>query len=198
MSKKSESKILDLLEAFDWMFQTMYHSRSVVIKDQDDENKAAEIFFRKEYQDMELSIYPCFFKQDAKKQRKNILHELCHTLTLPGKQAMHDLLDGKLVTADMIQSINEEETSRIENIIDSLLKGRMDYARKAYDQYLPKKTHENKLRGHRVSKKVVLRKKPRPDRSGHDQKLRDKVAVGRRTGRVLRLRREVLPPHGRS
>jgi hypothetical protein len=136
---KQTKKIQELLEALDWVFGTGFHERCMVMKKEDiDSGYLAEITYRKEYQDIEVAIYPSFFKESLSKQRKTILHEMCHVITIPSKSAMHRLLGGKLVTSDQIHAINEEETSKIENIFDSLLRGRMLFARKAYAKYIDK------------------------------------------------------------
>lgn len=140
MKKKQKDiaikRIQKLLESLDWMFQINNLQRDMVLKEKDEENKAAEVVYDESYQNITINIYPCFFEHDLKNQRKMILHELCHTITLPSKLALHDFLDGKLVTPDAIYRINEKATSKIENLLDSLLRGKLQYASKAYKEYL--------------------------------------------------------------
>lgn len=70
-------------------------------------------------------------------QRKMILHELCHTITLPSKILFYDFIDGnRTATKDQSLFLNERETSQIENIIDGLLQGKFKYATKAYAKYI--------------------------------------------------------------
>ena len=141
MKKKKIDKskrIRDFFNAIDWMFQINNFSKVIEISKVDDpeENRTlAKITFDETYQQVTVTIYPDFYKQTVQDQRKCLLHELCHSITLPSKTALHHLLDGKLVTPDRIREINERETSQIENIIDQLLQGRLRYAVKAYQNY---------------------------------------------------------------
>lgn len=135
---KQKKKITDFFEAIDLLFQINNFSKTIICKEQDDEKKCAEIFLDIPYQTIEISIYPVFFRRTQKEQRKDLLHELCHCITLPTKIALHDLLSGKLIPSHILQNINEEATSKIENILDGLLQGRFKYATKAYSDYLKK------------------------------------------------------------
>lgn len=137
-TKKESKRVQDFLESIDWFFALNNFDREIVIKEQDTDNIAAEFSFREEYQSVTVKIYPCFWTHSLADQRKMLLHELCHSITLPSKAVAYGLLDGKLTTFDRIKDINEEATSKIENMLDSLLRGRKTYAKKAYKDYLKK------------------------------------------------------------
>lgn len=83
----------------------------------DEGNKLAEINTDHKYQEITIKIYPCFFKEKEDKQKKVLLHELCHTITADSKLASWQLLNGDLVTNERLKEINEQTTSKIENII---------------------------------------------------------------------------------
>ena len=140
--KKNKKRVGDLLLGMDWMFNTNQMDRSVIyVKDNPEPNEfgdsvCAEIFYDEKYQRVEIKIFPNFFEKSLENQRKMLLHELCHTLTLPAKLESRKLLDGRLITADTIHDTNERFTSKIENILDDLLKGNLHYAKKAYKNYL--------------------------------------------------------------
>jgi hypothetical protein len=141
-------RITDLLGELDWLFGTHNFERDLIVKTEDDINDGkkchAEIFFDEKYQTIEVTIYPCFFKETLEKQRKTILHEMIHTITLPSKSLSCDMLEGKLVTEEQVTKANEIETSKLENIIDSLLKNNKHYAKDAYKKYIDaKKTKSN-------------------------------------------------------
>lgn len=140
---KEKARILALTEQFDWMFATKGFERKFIFREyevEDDhltENQgvAAEIHFDAKYQRFTISIYPPFWKMSLEEQRKGLLHEYCHTLTIGKKVLMHDMLEGKFVSSGMISSANEELTSKIENLLDSLLCGGSRYVKKAYRKY---------------------------------------------------------------
>lgn len=135
---KVKKKILELLEAFDWIFAVQNYSRTIHFHKEDHEKEgvAATILYIEEYSQIVIDVYPYFFELDAADQRKALLHELCHKITVPSKKLAMKLLDGKLVTPDEIQMINERTTSHIENILDKLLKGGLKFSRDAYKKYL--------------------------------------------------------------
>jgi len=139
---KTKKRIGDLLSRMDWMFNTNQMDRSVIYpKETPEPNEfgdsvCAEIFYDEKYQRVEIKVFPNFFTKSPTEQRKMLLHELCHTLTLPAKLESRKLLDGKLITADQIAETNERLTSKIENIIDDLFQGNLKYAKVAYKNYL--------------------------------------------------------------
>jgi hypothetical protein len=134
-------RVKRFLDAIDWMFGINGYTKSVLIKEKNVEvaegnKKVAEIFCDREYQDVEVRIFPVFKTYSLDRQRKILLHELCHSITVESRAAMTGALDGKLTHQNQINYINEEETSKIENIIDRLLRGNLQYAKKAYREYL--------------------------------------------------------------
>ena len=133
---KNEKKIMELLAQLDWLFGTAVMDRELLNIKEDEDHKMAEVTYEENYQRIIIRLYPCFHAKSLQEQRKAILHEFCHCITLPSKHAMLNLLDGKLITNDQIEFINEKETSRIENLLDRLLKGELQFASKAYNQFL--------------------------------------------------------------
>lgn len=161
---KDKEKILALLEQFDWMFGVQNFHRNLVYKENDETSngslKTAEIFFYEDYQELEIDLFPEFFKSSFQDQRKILLHEFCHVITIPSKKIAFDLLDGRLVTPDKIKDVNEEATSKIENLLDQLLRGNLTYAREAYKNYLmPKKKPVKKSKPMMKEKEMKKMKK---------------------------------------
>lgn len=142
---KITKKLNDLLNQFDWFFSIKNYDRELFIKEKDEEREngtlLAEISFDDEYQKIDLSIYPIFFKYKPKKQRKALLHEFIHTITIPSRDQALDLLNGKLVTKKSILEENERLTSKIENLLDLLLSNNGAYMKKSYKDYMSKDKH---------------------------------------------------------
>lgn len=134
---KKTKRIEEFLNSIDWLFDLNNFDRSIKLEKTDPPDGAlAMVVYVEEYREISIKIYPHFFDYSLATQRKCLLHELCHALTLPSKTAMHDLLDGKLITPEQIRRINETETSKLENILNGLLSGRIQYASRAYKKYL--------------------------------------------------------------
>ena len=134
---KNKKRIQEFLEKMDLLFCINNYDWSIIWKEKkNDKGFAAEINYNEKYQTLDLNIFPTFFEHTLSQQRKMLLHELIHSITLPNKDALHDFLDGKFITPQEINKINETETSKIENIFDGLLRGRLKYAVKAYKEYL--------------------------------------------------------------
>ena len=133
---KKEQRVLNFLDAVDWAFGLNGYEKHIILKKVDSENMAAEIVYREDYQAVEIGLYPLFFTQTLKEQRKCLLHELCHAITLQSKGALHDTLKGLLITPKRIREINETETSKIENIIHRLITGGLGYLKQGYKDYL--------------------------------------------------------------
>lgn len=131
-------KIEQLLDQLQYVFQVQNYDKEIVILSKDND-AMAEILFDEEYQRITIYIYPIFFKHKESEQRKALLHELCHTITIPQKRQFVNYIDGEnTVTKDTITQTMERATSQIENILDKLFQGKMDYAKKAYNNYLTK------------------------------------------------------------
>lgn len=139
-------RIVKFFDGIQWLFQVQNFSRNLTIQKEDEGKKVAEIIFREDYQEIEIKIYPCFFKENLKEQRKILLHELCHTITIPQYNMLIEFIRGKTITEESADSIHERSTCQIENILDGLLQNRMSYARLAYKEYLkvPKKRKKKK------------------------------------------------------
>lgn len=142
MKKKrtTEQRVKQFLYEIDWMFQLNNFDKTVTIKEHDAEedgcNKVAKIYYESKYQRVEVEIYPIFKTYSIDKQRKVLLHELCHVIAAESKRAMMGLLSGELTPENKVTEINETEVSKIENILDMLFRGKLQYAKQAYANYL--------------------------------------------------------------
>lgn len=137
MPKKSEkARVMNLVKELDFMFSVQYFQKTIIYMQNDDEGISCDILVERDYNRLRLRIYPIFWKQSLQEQRETLLHEYCHIITDYQNQLVHNLLDGKLVTEEMRRHANEESTSRLEALFDTLLSGGMDYAKKAYKNYL--------------------------------------------------------------
>jgi len=132
----NKGRILKFIDSFQWLFGVQNYSRTIVFEKEDYDDITAEITFNEKYQRIKIKLYPCFFKEPLEEQRKALLHEFCHVLTIPMKCLFSDFQDGKACTYETIKNTNERETSQIENILNGLLQGRLKYATTAYKNYI--------------------------------------------------------------
>jgi len=139
----NKQRVINFLTDIEWLFGIQNFDRKLTFKNEDDGGKEAEVNFDEEYQRITVKIYPCFWGESLADQRKALLHELCHSITLPSKVLFWDFIDGKATTKDHANDVNERATSQIENILDGLLRGRFKYAKRAYSEYI-KKTKKKK------------------------------------------------------
>lgn len=161
----NKKRVIELLEQFDWMFGVKNFDRRLIWVEKEEGDKMAEIFFVEDYQQIDISLYPLFLTKSLNEQRKALLHEFCHIITLPSKQALHDLINGKFVTEERSREINETATSKIENLLDKLLQGQLTYAQEAYKKYSMMKKEVYKSKTAKMkhekteSKKMKLKEK---------------------------------------
>ncbi|MEI9966154.1 MAG: hypothetical protein WDN67_00540 [Candidatus Moraniibacteriota bacterium] len=138
--KKEVKRVLKFLDEIQWLFALQNYERTVTPKNQDIQNgeevRLADVTLDEKYQTIHINLYPSFFKRDLKDQRKTLIHELCHTITLPLCESAESLLEGKLITSEQIAQISETATSKIENILDGFLKGNYSHFQKQYKEYL--------------------------------------------------------------
>jgi hypothetical protein len=132
------SRVKKLLTEFDWLFGTQNYERKIILKKEDSDGVSMEFTFDDKYQWIDLTIYPTFFRHTLEQQRKQILHEFCHSITLPSKTALYEFLEGRFITPQRIKEINEKETSQMENLFNGLLNLNYKFARKAYKDYFKK------------------------------------------------------------
>jgi hypothetical protein len=133
----TEKKIRVFLDTFDRIFSLHNYDKKLVISDKQETNEAnqnyeAVVVCDRVYQTITIKLYPLFFKGSDVEQKKTLIHELCHSLLGDYKNAVYDLLNFKVVTKDYADNINEETTSKIENIIDSFLTGKFNEFIKEY------------------------------------------------------------------
>lgn len=137
-TERQKKRIMKFLEDMQWLFQVQNYDRKLTLMKENDGDKCAEVTFNEDYQRIKIKIYPCFFEETLVEQRKALLHEFCHTITIPMNKIMIDFIQGKSVTEETACNIHERSTSQIENILDGLLQGKLSYARRAYKNYLKK------------------------------------------------------------
>lgn len=113
----TKSQINKYLSKLDWLFGLQHYDKELIIKEKDKDDKLAEIITDHKYQNITVEIYPLFFKEKEEQQKKILLHELCHTITADSRLSAWQLLNGDLVTNERLKEINEQTTSKIENII---------------------------------------------------------------------------------
>lgn len=87
----------------------------------------ADIVDDYEYKTISIKIYSKIYKESNEFIKKVILHELCHTITFKQFTIANELLNGVLHTRQEVRIESEESTSKIENILDKLLKSRDAY-----------------------------------------------------------------------
>lgn len=136
--KQSIKRIQRFLDEIEWLFGVQNFEKHITLKNEDRDGVASEINYEKEYQRITIYIYPTFFRSSLDDQRKYLLHELCHIITLQSKNLAYKINDGKVVTFEEIRAENEEMTSKIENLLNGLLQDKLQYAKKAYRNYLKK------------------------------------------------------------
>jgi len=142
----NKKRILKFLEAMDWMFSLQNFTTELIFIKNQKGQQTAEVFYDEKYQNIIIKIYPDFLEEEFINQRKILLHELCHSITLPSKTIFYDFIDGKAITKEQITEINEKATSQIENLLDSLLRNRLLYAKKAYADYIKPKVKSKKCK----------------------------------------------------
>lgn len=96
----------------------------------------AEMSFDETYQRLEATVYPAFFKCSPAEQREALLHELCHSITVPINRLNEEILQGTFHTREEMHHESERATSKISLTLDALLRGRRRYAVRAYQHYL--------------------------------------------------------------
>jgi hypothetical protein len=146
-NKEERRRLLALMEALDWMFSITNFDRTLHYMHEADDSSPdciAEVSVTREYQRITISIYPKFWELDAEKQRKALLHEYCHSETEPLQHQAEALRKGHLVTEKQVSEAVEEVTSRMENHLDALLRGRKKFMRDAYAAYLKKKKRKKR------------------------------------------------------
>jgi len=133
---KQISRVVKFYEEIEWLFGLGHFERTIIEKEIDRDNIVATVEYDEKYQRIFVDLYPLFFTKDPIEQRKYLLHELCHCITYQLKKLSLDLRDGKVVTEDQIKFEDERATSKLENIFDGFLRGKLKYAKQAYKNYL--------------------------------------------------------------
>lgn len=134
--KQVKKKIMELVEGFYNLFNLNSFDIVYYWMEEDERDVCASIEYDEPYQRIDINVYPKFFTLDQRTQRKAILHEICHTITLPSKIQSASMLDGKLVTEKAITDLNERTTSIIENILDTVFINKSGRAKEAYKKYI--------------------------------------------------------------
>lgn len=137
-TKKEEKRIQSFLKDFEYAFGLQNYDRTISFPKENYKDNAARVEIQEDYQRIQIYIYPSFFDVDQTMQREYLLHEFCHYLTDPICTVAWNLSNGKFVTDEIRRMENEKSTSRTTNLIDKLLTDKMQFAKKAYKQYLKK------------------------------------------------------------
>ena len=137
-NKKEEKRLMAFTDQMEYLFAVNNYDRSFTYKELDSDDLCAEVELTVPYQRINIAIYPIFWTLTLKEQRELILHEFCHILIQPVQTVAWDLFEGKFRTEKERKDAVEQSTSRVAQLLDSLLRGRSSYARKAYEKYLKK------------------------------------------------------------
>jgi hypothetical protein len=131
-----EAKVRDFLDDIQCAFECQNFERSIKFEDSDQDNNMCDVRYQEDYQRFSITIYPVFKTYPPEDQRKALLHELSHIITIPLSKINEDILNGTFHSRRDMRFAVERATSKIENILDGLLTGRLSYAVKAYARYL--------------------------------------------------------------
>lgn len=137
-TKRDTSRINSFLTEMQWMFGLQNYDRSFFFEEKDEKNYACKVEIEEDYQRIVIRIYPCFFDNNLENQREYLLHEFCHFLTDAISTIAYNMAMGDLETDKNRKEANEKSVSRTTNIMDKLLTGKLDFAKKAYKDYLKK------------------------------------------------------------
>lgn len=141
INMKNIKKIQKFLDELQWMFAIQNFERYIETPDKDYEDYSATINYEEDYQRITIKLYPMFFKETLEAQRKALLHELCHTITVPMNTLIETLTSGKIVTQENARIVLERTNCQIENMMDMFLRNLGTHYKKAYAEYanVPKK-----------------------------------------------------------
>lgn len=138
-TKREEKRLMSFTDQMEFLFAVNNYDRSFTYKQKDDKEwVAVEIEINVPYQRINTAIYPIFWTYSLKEQRKILLHEFCHIIIQPVQAVAADLFEGKFRTEEERKNAIEQSTSRVTQLLDSLLQGKNKYAAKAYEKYLKK------------------------------------------------------------
>lgn len=135
---QDRKRVVAYLEQLDWLFGTQTYSRTLSYQKEvpgDSPDCIADISVDAAYHRISINIYPGFWDCPLDYQRKALLHEYFHFVVSPLKHQADELLAGRVVTRPQLSAAAEEVTSRIENHLDALLRGRNKFAVRAYATY---------------------------------------------------------------
>lgn len=138
-TKAEQKRVTNLLEQLEFLFAVNNFERSLTfMKEEKEEGERliADVSIDRLYQRILIRIYPSFWNEHIKFQRKALLHEFCHVIIQPIQSVALDLFNGKFRTMKELRDATEESTSKVENLLDAQLKGNNRYARIAYAKYL--------------------------------------------------------------
>lgn len=137
-TKKEEKRLMDFTTQMEFLFAVNNFDRSFTYKKVESENDGSSLDVSVDipYQRIHINVYPCFWNESLKEQRKQLLHEFCHTVIYPVQSVANDLFGGKFRTEKEIKDAVEQSTSRITELLHAQLIDRNKYAKVAYKKYL--------------------------------------------------------------
>lgn len=77
----------------------------------------AEVVCDPTYEEATITVFPAFDSADREEKEGVIVHELTHCLTEPQYRLNLSLMEGKLVTEDEAQRVNESTTERMAKLL---------------------------------------------------------------------------------
>lgn len=77
----------------------------------------ADMTVNQAYTDIRLTIYPAFFKEPAGSQEATIVHELCHIVTQPVREALSMGVNKGAFSEKKAVGINENITEKISKML---------------------------------------------------------------------------------
>mgnify|MGYP006972433322 CR=1 FL=1 len=133
MKKNKLSKdLIHLIEQLDWFFEIRYYDRTIRYEKTDKEGINAEVSVQSDYKRVRLNIYPAFFTQPKKEQRKIILHEYVHTVLWPLQMQAYNAVNGKFINNETMMDAVESVTCAVTERLSSLLEGNSKFMVEAY------------------------------------------------------------------
>lgn len=128
--------VRNLVKKLSLFFGVQNMDREIRYMNDDDGDIVSYIQYEEDYQRITLKIYPVFFEKTRSTQAKCLLHEFCHTITIPVQEAAINLLNGKFHSERDIRERSEKSTSQIENILHDMFVYGMKDMKDSYSEYI--------------------------------------------------------------
>ncbi len=148
-------KINTFLDDFKWFASIQNYDKAIrFVEKETKDDPLADVSVEGDYKRVTVSIYSGFFSKTPQEQAETLVHEMVHILIDPLHEATEGLLQGKLITRRAFVYALEASTSGVTEVIVRLLNGKMQYARKAFADYITVSKKKNKkIRSRKKSKR---------------------------------------------